>query len=604
MLDELSLACDPLRIVTVEPGSRFGALGEGRYTIDPSRQDDYERLVAALDAAGQMPQAVAHLWESSASAGADDPDATEKAQHRGFYSVIWLTQALVAHRFEGADPLSLKVVTAGVQQIHGEERMRAERATLLGPCRVIQQEHPEIRCCAIDVPVDADARVASVVAQELVTLTPDRFVACRGARRWTPLYEPVSIDRDAAGTPPLRDGGTYLITGGLGAIGTALARHLAATRKARLVLVARAGLPSRETWGAWLESHGEANPTSRRILAVREIEALGGQVVVASADVADEAAMRGVIAAAKERFGVIHGVIHAAGLAGAGSIERGSERTASVLEPIEAIGIQGCSAQFRPKMRGLFVLERVLADEPIDFCLVVSSLSAVLGGLGYTTYAAANCFMDAFVRRHNQRPGVRWLSVNWDAWSFAAADSSAAGVLSQMTLSPEEGIDVFERVVRGIGLGQIVVSVGSIYHRGLQTKQAAQARERSGGSDAVRAPKAERELYARPATLEASFEAPRTDLERTIAGVWQQVIGIDRVGRRDNFFALGGHSLLAVQVAARLEAKLSMQIPMRSLFDSATVAELAARIETVLGDWQVPALAGGDRGDEIEELEL
>jgi hypothetical protein len=47
-----------------------------------------------------------------------------------------------------------------------------------------------------------------------------------------------------------------------------------------------------------------------------------------------------------------------------------------------------------------------------------------------------------------------------------------------------------------------------------------------------------------------------------------------------------------------------MQIPMRSLFDSATVAELAARIETVLGDWQVPALAGGDRGDEIEELEL
>jgi len=605
VLEQLSLASDPLRIVTVEPGPGFEAIGDRRYTIDPLRRDDYRRLCAELDAAGRMPQAVAHLWASSTTADVEDADATERAQYRGFFSVIWLAQALIAHRCDDAEPVSFKVVTAGVQQIQGDERVRPERATLLGPCRVIHQEHSEIRCCAIDVPLDADTRVASLVAQELVVLTPDRFVACRGDRRWTPLYEPVAINREPADPSPLRDGGTYLITGGLGAIGTTLARHLAATRRARLVLVTRGAFPDRASWSAWLESHGDADPTSQRIRTVREIEALGGDVVVATADVADEDGMRRVLAAAKDRFGGIHGVIHAAGLAGAGSMERGAERTASVLEPVEAIDVPGCQSQFRPKMRGLFVLERVLADEPVDFCLVVSSLSAVLGGLGYATYAAANCFMDAFVRRHNQRPGVRWLTANWDAWSFAAPDSSASSVLSQMTLTPEEGVDVFERVMRGIGLGQIVISVGSLFHRGFQTKTPAKVEKQAAGTHEVKRPKAERELYARPASLEASFEAPRSDLERTIAGIWQQVIGIDRVGRRDNFFALGGHSLLAVQVAARLEAALSMQIPMRSLFDSATVAELAARIETVLGDdWQVPALAGGDRGDEIEELEL
>src|SRR6185436_14125177 len=109
----------------------------------------------------------------------------------------------------------------------------------------------------------------------------------------------------------------------------------------------------------------------------------------------------------------IDGVIHAAGLAGAGTIQAKKRAGGSVLAPVVQLNGPDCEAQFRPKMRGLFVLEDVLGDRPLDFCLIVSSLSTILGGPGYSTYAAANVFMDAFVRRHNERHHTPWLTANW-----------------------------------------------------------------------------------------------------------------------------------------------------------------------------------------------
>ena len=595
------------RICTVEPGEAFASRGPQEYVVNPTRREDYDRLFAALDAAGRLPDAIAHLWEAAAPRSLTDDDAAsaEDAQFRGFYSLIWLTQAWLRRRTPAtASPAALKVVAGGIHQVTGAETLRPERATMLAACRVIPQEHPDIACCAIDIDIaaaDATAVVGQVV-DELVMQAPDQVVAYRGDRRWSPLYEPVALEKDVPGRVAIRQRGTYLIAGGLGAIGLALARHLARTASARLVLVARSPLPEPSSWNAWIQTHADGDATSVRIRAVRELEALGAEVLVIAADIADRTAMAAAVAQAAARFGTIDGVIHAAGVAGAGAIQAGRrDEGASVLVPVDRIDPDGCLVQFRPKMRGLFALEDALEGRALDFCFIVSSLSAVLGGLGYATYAAANCFMDAFVRRHNRRGGVRWLSANWDAWSFAAADGARSTALAQMTLTEPEGVDAFDRLLGAIGLEQVVISVANIYARGLLPKEKEPAKPESAGESASL--HGGRTVYPRPAALIDRFEAPRTPLEKTIADIWQEVIGIDRVGRRDNFFELGGHSLLAVQVAARLEDALALQIPMRSVFDSATVADLASRIESVLDGWQgVPALAGGD--GETEELEL
>ncbi|MHA4999254.1 phosphopantetheine-binding protein, partial [Streptomyces sp. SD18] len=75
------------------------------------------------------------------------------------------------------------------------------------------------------------------------------------------------------------------------------------------------------------------------------------------------------------------------------------------------------------------------------------------------------------------------------------------------------------------------------------------------------------------------FEAPSGDAEEVLAGLWAQLLGVDRVGATDNFFELGGHSLLATQVVSRIRELFELDIPLAALFDQPTVRGLAAVVE-------------------------
>jgi acyl carrier protein len=81
--------------------------------------------------------------------------------------------------------------------------------------------------------------------------------------------------------------------------------------------------------------------------------------------------------------------------------------------------------------------------------------------------------------------------------------------------------------------------------------------------------------------LEEAFVAPRTPVEETLAGIWAEVLGVERVGANDNFFELGGHSLLATQVISRVRSAFQIELPLRTLFESPTVAGLAVQIAKV-----------------------
>jgi acyl carrier protein len=82
-------------------------------------------------------------------------------------------------------------------------------------------------------------------------------------------------------------------------------------------------------------------------------------------------------------------------------------------------------------------------------------------------------------------------------------------------------------------------------------------------------------------SLEEAYVAPSTPVEEALTAVWSELLSVDRVGVHDNFFALGGHSLLATQLMSRVRKVLGVELPLRSLFDSPTVAGLAEQIETV-----------------------
>jgi phthiocerol/phenolphthiocerol synthesis type-I polyketide synthase E len=259
----------------------------------------------------------------------------------------------------------------------------------------------------------------------------------------------------------------------------------------------------------------------------------------------------------------LHGVIHAAGAT-----------EANAFGPIEDMTVAACERHFRPKVDGLRALDTALADEPLDFCLLVSSLSALLGGLGFVAYAGANAYMDSFATAR-AREGKHWMSINWDGWDFSSKPREG-----RLALSREEGLGVFRRLISlpiEAFPAQVAVSTGD-----LNTRIDQWVRLTSVRADTAAKPTAPAgNLHERPA-LVSDYEAPSDDLERFVAEIWQALLGIRRIGRHDNFFELGGDSLLAVRAASRLRDTYRVEISVHALFEAPTVAGLAAEIGQAL----------------------
>ncbi|MEO1480420.1 MAG: KR domain-containing protein, partial [Bacteroidota bacterium] len=180
-----------------------------------------------------------------------------------------------------------------------------ESYALAGLSLVVPQELPDLHVRCLDMAsVPRSAWLAELVAP------PDRarFVAYRGARRWVRSYEPVpSSERSGL----IRPQGTYLITGGLGDVGLLLARHLVREFEANVVLMSRSEVPHREAWEAL--RHDSSDPwLRRRIEGLRRIEEAGGQPMVVVGDVGSEQDVRRVLSEARDRFGRVDGVLHAA----------------------------------------------------------------------------------------------------------------------------------------------------------------------------------------------------------------------------------------------------------------------------------------------------
>jgi acyl carrier protein len=339
----------------------------------------------------------------------------------------------------------------------------------------------------------------------------------------------------------------------------------------------------------WLSTHGEQDPSSVQIRRLLALEDLGAQVMVADADVCDRARMQAVVEEAEARFGVIHGVIHAAGAV-----------RQSLFRAVRDMSLADVQDHFVAKVKGVHVLEDVLRDRELDFCVLTSSLASLLGGLGLAAYSAANNFMDAFAYRHNQAERAAWLSINWDAWQFTARQYSASGnPFGEAAISQEEGAEVFLRILslpRGTA-AQVAVSSTRLQPRLEQWIN-------HGAVSAVETAPAEAGSRAPRPNLASAYVAPRNEIEREIAEVWQATLGIQQVGVYDSFFELGGNSLVGVQLIANLSEKWSVQIPMVSLYEGPTVHALAKIISSMVApatETEQEYVSGRSRGEKLRE---
>ncbi|AQU69569.1 SDR family oxidoreductase [Streptomyces niveus] len=558
-----ALAGHGIDAVAVRAGDRYARTGPSAFTLDPDDPDGPRALFAALAAEGGVPDRIVHLWtlddEDGASGEPPTPERFERAQRRGLYSVLETATAVSGTPRTGGTRIS--VVARGLFDVLGGERPDPATSTVTAAARVVPQEFTGIACHCVD-PGPGPVSGRELLA-ELAGPGDETHVALRRGHRWVQRFR--SLDRPGAGgRVALKEGGVYLITGGLGGIGLTLAGHLASAYGAKLVLTGRTAMPEPAEYADWLDTHGPGHPEYARVRTLSELAARAGGLLTVAADVTDRGAMAAAVDLATGTFGRVDGWIHAAGVP-----------LADAVQWIGTTDRAAWRATMAPKVLGALVLEDVFAGRPVDFGCLVSSLASVVGGTGYAAYAAANTFLDTLALSHEQL-----LSVDWEAWDLPGPDagtaetgggtpdaggSAAVRELRALALRPKDGIDAFELLMRNPGERRLAVSTVDLEARRIRWAGPPDGAKPAGGAAPV-----------------AADLGP--GLEQRLAEVWGDVLRTD-IDRYDvSLFDMGGDSLLIVELALRIEERLGIPTQATDLLEAPTVDHLAARIRADAGE--------------------
>ena len=552
-------------IITVKQGDEFSKLSEDIYTVSPCIKKDYKDLLQELISLGKNPEQIVYLWSLS------HLDNCPSGKYLEFKSLLFLIQSF--SKLKISERLQLRVISNNIQEVNGNEELNSEKAIILSLCNVIAQECPNISCQCIDIALphsrnleekqeNCESHIIDKLLNELTSVSSDTIVAYRDRHRWLQIFEPVHIESIVEEKIPLRKQGVYFFPGGLESIEVALAEYLTKTFQPKLIFIEDVNFPEQDNFSQWLETHPKDDEISLKIQQFLALEKLGAETLFLRADTTNYEQMHKAITSANVEQ--INGVIYSTGI-------KRNKLFASIPE-ITEVEFENLLESQSSK---ILVLEQVLQDFNIDFCIILSSLSSILGGFGLGLYSAANQFIDTFSNQHNQNNSLPWYVINWDKFQPNASQEETAPdklFRSELAIIPIEAVEVFKRVFSLREVAQIIISTVDINARKNHTISLVHSVDSTSTNQLDSSSR-----YSRP-TLSNFYVAPTNELEKQITEVWQQVLGITEIGIYDNFYELGGDSLIATQLVSRLRAKFPLDLSLRDLLPEGMIPVKQAEI--------------------------
>jgi acyl transferase domain-containing protein/acyl carrier protein len=552
---------------------RTGAPEPGRWLVFLDEIGLGDRIVARLQEDGREVVTVRNGESFDLHGGADfilhlwsltrDEPGFEEAQAAGLISLTQLAQSL-------SSEARLLVVANGLHELVDSDPIHPGKGTLLGALKVIHQEAPKLEIGSVDIVLNDLDRLADRLLAEL-SGPLETAVALRGRQRWVRGFEPMRGD----GAPSrLVRGGVYLIAEAAHGPGMALADHLVRNLDARVALVLPPQLPAREQWETWKGLPGVPpgqdviGAAILRLLALEKDVGLDRVLVLRSLD----------LPAVHDRFGPVTGAFFTGTASGGGLIQLKTPET--------------LHAALDPLARSVEAFLSAVDQEPPAFVLLSSTTPAVTGSLGQLEVAAAGSWLDALAARRaaDGKPftvTAHWDPYQWGGWLVTGVAGGMSGLATEEVQANLESHGVTEAksaaalerllampcsrvIVSSQNLHAILAEVDSITADTLLAQMAAHH-----GHHGEKSP--------RPG-LSTPFEPPRDELEEQLATVWQDLFGIEPIGRDDSFLELGGHSLLAIQMVTQIRSVLEVDLPVTALFESPTIAELGKAVRRARGE--------------------
>ncbi len=522
--------CDAAGVGT-KLAERLQGRGWHVVSVRADERDSAQALLARLPSgAMQGPLHVVDLWSLDGD-GHDVP-----AHALGHASrVLALAQALVEAK--GTDT-SLWLVTRGAQSTSEKERVSHLGSSVLwGLGKSITREHPDLHCRRVDLDASAPGHEVEQLQAELLGGSAEDEIALRGTSRRVARLVRSRRARSMGSDVALSPDASYLVTGGLGGLGLVVAERLVERGARHLVLM------------------GRRAPTPEARVRLDVLEQRGAKLQVVQCDVAVASELERAVSELSGRMPPIRGVVHSAGVIDDGLfVQMTPERLAKA---------------FAPKVSGGWNLHRAFQDTALDFFVVFSSASSLIGSAGQANYVAANAFLDGLAR-HRQAQGLPGLSLNWGAWADvgAAAEESIRRRMEQLgfgVIPLEDGLQVFEQALSLKGqLGVLPVDWALLGRRGgAPLFEAFLEKASPAASEGIR-----QQLEKLPP------KERRGALRAHVGTLVNGVLGrppTEPLDPNQGFFEFGMDSLMSVELRNVLQRSLGTSLHATVAFDNPTV---------------------------------
>ncbi len=420
--------CHPLfehkfkQVSFVKLGSSFSNDGKNNYTV---RQDHKEDMELLLNTAGGLRpvDAIIYAWKNSAIEANEQTGAVESL-YAGIQPLLSLVKNLASNNKNAA----IKIVIWSVDNGCLSDLSSLAYSGFVKSVKAEQQEL-DIKHVIFEKNEEhsLEFQLAALTTELMEPASAPAVIKYCEQQRKIESIQSVELADTTALHSWIKQGGTYLITGGLGGLGKVFAKRIAAIGGVKLALTGRSALS--ESNKSFLET----------------LRAKNNEVVYYSCDLTSEADVHVLFEKITSRFIKLDGIIHSAGVIKDCLINRKNW--------------PDFKAVIDTKIKGVFNLDQESAAMPLDFFVAFSSVSSVLGNIGQTDYAFGNAYLDELCRWRNNlkeknlRSG-KSISINWPIWedggmkiekNILRAMEESVGIIP---LAENQGLDMFDDIMQ------------------------------------------------------------------------------------------------------------------------------------------------------------
>ena len=544
----------------VLPGEKYNR-EKNRVSVNPLQDSDFESLFKdCLDQNGQ--NRILYLWGLN--------DDSDRNVFFALESCMRLNKALLKQKDLNA---KFSLITQNSRHvIEGDNLDGLRNSTLWGFGASLFLENPETGCLCIDLDEIGTENLLTAIIDEVIAAETEQ-VAFRNETRYVSLltyHRFLSNHNDTISEPEesgerettrrsIQAEASYIITGGMGALGQLVAKWLIDKGARNLVLLSRSGGSS------------EAKEAIRSLS-----EQAGVTITTPAVDIASYDALKDVIESVQKSDKPLRGIFHCAGSLDDGML---SQQTWERFENVLA-----------PKVTGSWNLHSLTENIPLDYFVCFSSITSVIGSRGQTNYSAANSYLDA-LSHYRHAKGLPALSVNWGPWGdvgMATADKKIERLYVSRGLkmiTPEVGLGAMERLIVGnitqAGIWgydplKFAEANGEIKLLEDFNRVAVFIAGRSGGKGQQQSNSIIDELKkVAPEKVEGEFLKYIVAQLATVLGVPQEkLMSKSKLGFRE----MGMDSLISVEFRNRLQKGLSRKLPVSLTFDYPDIRSLSEHL--------------------------